>query len=67
MTNTGRINGNLNLSRSLGDLKYKGDHSRPPAQQLISARAPSNPRDRDARTGGARPLGARAQAACRSW
>ena len=47
MTNTGRINGNLNLSRSLGDLKYKVPRDAPPAEQLISAAAapePSTPR-----------------------
>ena len=33
----GRVNGNLNLSRSLGDLKYKGDKNLPPAEQIITA------------------------------
>ena len=33
----GRINGNLNLSRSIGDLKYKQVRHLPPAQQMISA------------------------------
>jgi hypothetical protein len=33
----GRINGNLNLSRSLGDLKYKQNHSLPPERQIITA------------------------------
>ena len=33
----GRVNGNLNLSRSLGDLKYKQVPGIPPAQQMISA------------------------------
>ena len=32
-----RINGNLNLSRSIGDLKYKGDSSLDPAAQIITA------------------------------
>ncbi|CAN0330950.1 unnamed protein product, partial [Discosporangium mesarthrocarpum] len=33
----GRVNGNLNLSRSIGDLKYKGNKSLPPEDQIISA------------------------------
>lgn len=33
----GRINGNLNLSRSLGDLKYKQNRALPPAEQIITA------------------------------
>jgi serine/threonine protein phosphatase PrpC len=33
----GRINGNLNLSRSIGDLKYKQVKHLPPAQQMITA------------------------------
>jgi len=33
----GRVNGNLNLSRSLGDLEYKKDTSLRPEEQLISA------------------------------
>lgn len=33
----GRVDGNLNLSRSLGDLAFKRDHSLPPAEQRISA------------------------------
>ena len=33
----GRVNGNLNLSRALGDLKYKVDKSRPRAEQIITA------------------------------
>lgn len=33
----GRINGNLNLSRSLGDLKYKQNKSLPPEAQIITA------------------------------
>ncbi|CDR96202.1 protein phosphatase 2C, putative [Babesia bigemina] len=33
----GRVDGNLNLSRSLGDLAFKRDQSLPPAEQRISA------------------------------
>ena len=33
----GRVNGNLNLSRSLGDLKYKQVRHLDPAQQMITA------------------------------
>mmetsp|Transcript_12287 Transcript_12287/g.18437 ORF Transcript_12287/g.18437 Transcript_12287/m.18437 type:complete len:485 (-) Transcript_12287:58-1512(-) len=33
----GRINGNLNLSRSIGDLKYKQNSDLPPAEQMITA------------------------------
>ena len=33
----GRINGNLNLSRSLGDLKYKQVDQVPPEDQMITA------------------------------
>ncbi|KAK1444210.1 PPM-type phosphatase-like domain containing protein [Babesia gibsoni] len=33
----GRVDGNLNLSRSLGDLAFKRDTSLPPAEQRISA------------------------------
>lgn len=33
----GRVMGNLNLSRSLGDLEYKRNPSLPPAQQMITA------------------------------
>ncbi len=33
----GRINGNLNLSRALGDLEYKQDKKLKPEQQIISA------------------------------
>eukprot|EP01039_Chlorochromonas_danica_P011095 gene11094-12358_t len=33
----GRVNGNLNLSRSLGDLKYKQNKSVPPEGQMITA------------------------------
>eukprot|EP00802_Teleaulax_amphioxeia_P016680 Tamp_16804.p1 GENE.Tamp_16804~~Tamp_16804.p1 ORF type:complete len:408 (-),score=90.36 Tamp_16804:212-1372(-) len=32
-----RVNGNLNLSRSIGDLKYKTNTSLPAAQQVITA------------------------------
>ncbi len=37
MNALGRINGNLNLSRSLGDLKYKQNKALPPARQIITA------------------------------
>ena len=37
MTQEGRINGNLNLSRSLGDLKYKQDKNLPRSMQIITA------------------------------
>ncbi|CAJ1441351.1 unnamed protein product [Effrenium voratum] len=30
-----RVNGNLNLSRALGDLEYKKDRSLPPEKQII--------------------------------
>lgn len=33
----GRINGNLNLSRALGDLEYKKDKLLPPEKQIITA------------------------------
>jgi serine/threonine protein phosphatase PrpC len=33
----GRVNGNLNLSRSLGDLKYKQVKHLPPEEQMITA------------------------------
>ena len=33
----GRVNGNLNLSRSIGDLKYKQVPSVAPEQQIITA------------------------------
>ena len=33
----GRVNGNLNLSRSIGDLKYKQNPNIPPAAQMITA------------------------------
>ena len=32
-----RVNGNLNLSRAIGDLKYKGNERLPPKDQIISA------------------------------
>lgn len=32
----GRVNGNLNLSRALGDLVYKADDSLPPEKQILS-------------------------------
>ena len=32
----GRINGNLNLSRAIGDLDYKKDLMLPPEKQIIS-------------------------------
>lgn len=31
------MNGNLNLSRSIGDLKYKGNSDLPRADQMITA------------------------------
>ena len=39
-----RINGNLNVSRSLGDLKYKQNRALPQAEQMITAqkRSPSS-------------------------
>ena len=37
VTPQGRINGNLNLSRALGDLKYKQDKQAPPSAQIITA------------------------------
>jgi len=33
----GRINGNLNLSRALGDLEYKQDKNLTPEKQIITA------------------------------
>jgi len=33
----GRVNGNLNLSRSIGDLKYKQTAGLPPSEQMITA------------------------------
>ncbi len=32
-----RVNGNLNLSRAIGDLKYKGNAQLAPAEQIITA------------------------------
>lgn len=32
-----RVNGNLNLSRAIGDLKYKGNENLAPAEQIITA------------------------------
>ena len=32
-----RVNGNLNLSRAIGDLKYKSNRGLPAAQQIITA------------------------------
>lgn len=37
VTAVGRVNGNLNLSRSLGDLKYKQVKHLPPEAQMITA------------------------------
>ena len=37
VTPQGRVNGNLNLSRALGDLKYKGNTSVARAEQMITA------------------------------
>ncbi|KAM3571329.1 hypothetical protein VYU27_006622 [Nannochloropsis oceanica] len=37
VTEQGRVNGNLNLSRSIGDLKYKGNTALPAKDQMISA------------------------------
>ena len=34
----GRVNGNLNLSRSIGDLKYKQVPGTPPAGQMITTK-----------------------------
>lgn len=33
----GRVNGNLNLSRALGDLMYKGNNNLPPEKQIVTA------------------------------
>ena len=33
----GRVNGNLNLSRALGDLEYKQNTNLTPEQQMITA------------------------------
>jgi serine/threonine protein phosphatase PrpC len=32
-----RVNGNLNLSRAIGDLRYKGNGEMPPEKQIITA------------------------------
>jgi Protein phosphatase 2C len=32
-----RVNGNLNLSRAIGDLRYKGNQQLKPADQIITA------------------------------
>jgi len=37
VNNFGRVNGNLNLSRSIGDLKYKQTPGLPPSAQIITA------------------------------
>lgn len=37
MGGVARVNGNLNLSRAIGDLKYKTNKSLPPDQQIITA------------------------------
>ncbi|CAK9041513.1 unnamed protein product [Durusdinium trenchii] len=42
-----RVNGNLNLSRALGDLEYKKDRSRPPEEQIICSTPDVTFRDRD--------------------
>lgn len=42
-----RVNGNLNLSRALGDLEYKKDTSRPPEEQIICATPDVTFRDRN--------------------
>ncbi|EER01886.1 protein phosphatase 2c, putative, partial [Perkinsus marinus ATCC 50983] len=33
----GRVNGNLNLTRAIGDLSYKQDHNLKPEEQMITA------------------------------
>ena len=33
----GRVNGNINLSRSIGDLEYKENPNLPPEQQAVTA------------------------------
>ena len=33
----GRVNGNLNLSRAMGDLEYKTNSKLPPQEQMITA------------------------------
>ncbi|CAE7372036.1 unnamed protein product [Symbiodinium natans] len=42
-----RVNGNLNLSRALGDLEYKKDHTRRPDEQIICSTPDVTFRDRD--------------------
>lgn len=37
MVEDGRVEGNLNLSRALGDLQYKGNKALKPEEQMISA------------------------------
>lgn len=37
VSEVGRVNGNLNLSRSIGDLRYKGRADLPPDEQVITA------------------------------
>lgn len=38
VTAVGRINGSLNLSRSIGDLKFKGNKELDPSKQIITAK-----------------------------
>jgi len=45
-----RVNGNLNLSRAIGDLKYKGDTTRPVSEQVITAEPDIMSRDLDPST-----------------
>ena len=33
----GRVNGNINLSRAIGDLEYKQNESLPPEKQAVTA------------------------------
>ena len=33
----GRVNGNINLSRAIGDLEYKENKSLPPEEQAVTA------------------------------
>ncbi|CAJ1344614.1 unnamed protein product [Effrenium voratum] len=42
-----RVNGNLNLSRALGDLEYKKDRSLPPEKQIICSTPDVTFRERD--------------------
>ncbi|KAJ1628171.1 phosphatase 2C-like domain-containing protein [Pavlovales sp. CCMP2436] len=37
VSDAGRVNGNLNLSRSIGDLRYKRNPALPPDEQVITA------------------------------